>query len=171
DYGRDEIIHRARFLKPSWSFRSQFGYQNIMYLTAGQIIPAVTGKSWDDFIKDRFFKPLGMAASSTSVNALKASDNVATPHAKIADTAVVTPGRKLDNLAPAGSINSNVAEMTAWVRLQLNEGEFAGQRLLSSGAVKETQKSHTVVPYEIPWSLLFPDAHFLNYGLGWFLSD
>src|SRR5262249_932424 len=171
DYGRDEIIRRARFLKPSWSFRSQFGYQNIMYLTAGQIIPAVTGKSWDDFIKDRFFKPLGMAASSTSVNALKASDNVATPHDKIDDKVVAIPWRNIDNIAPAGSINSNVAEMTAWVRLQLNDGEFAGQRLLSSGAVKESQKSHTVVPYEIPWSLLFPDPHFLNYGLGWFLSD
>jgi CubicO group peptidase (beta-lactamase class C family) len=171
DYGRDDIIRRARFLKPSWSFRSQFGYQNIMYLTAGQIIPAVTGKGWDDFIKDRFFKPLGMAASSASVNDLKASNNVATPHGKIDDKVVAIPWRNIDNIAPAGSINSNVAEMTAWVRLQLSDGEFAGQRLLSSGAVKETQKSHTVVPYEVPWSLLFPDAHFLNYGLGWFLSD
>ena len=87
EYGRDEIIRRARFLRPSWSFRSQFGYQNIMYLTAGQIIPAVTGKSWDDFVKDRFFKPLGMAASSTSVNDLKSSNNVSTPHAKIEEKA------------------------------------------------------------------------------------
>lgn len=70
DYSRDEIIRRARFLKPTWSFRSHFGYQNIMYLTAGQIIPAVTGKSWDDFIKERFFKPLGMAASGTSIKAI-----------------------------------------------------------------------------------------------------
>jgi CubicO group peptidase (beta-lactamase class C family) len=170
-YGRNEIIRRARFLKPSWSFRSQFGYQNIMYLAAGQIIPAVTGKSWDDFIKDRFFKPLGMAATSTSVNDLKSSANVSTPHAKVDEKVAPIPWRNIDNIAPAGSINSNVAEMAAWVRLQLADGEFAGQRLLSSGAVKETQKSHTVVPYEVPWTLLFPEAHFLNYGLGWFLSD
>jgi CubicO group peptidase (beta-lactamase class C family) len=171
DYSRDEIIRRARFLKPSWSFRSQFGYQNLMYLTAGQIIPAVTGKSWDDFIKDRFFKPLGMAASSTSTKDLKSSDNIATPHGKIDEKVVAIPWRNIDNIAPAGSINSNVAEMTAWVRLQLGNGDFGGQQLLSSGAVKEMHKSHTVVPYDIPWNLLFPDAHFLNYGLGWFLSD
>jgi len=171
DYSRDEIIRRARFLKPSWSFRSQFGYQNIMYLTAGQIIPAVTGKSWDDFIKDRFFKPLGMAASNASVNDLRSSNNVATPHGKIDEKVVAIPWRNIDNIAPAGSINSNVAEMTAWVRLQLSDGEFAGKRLLSSGAVKETQKSHTIVPYDPPWSLLFPEAHFVNYGLGWLLSD
>jgi CubicO group peptidase (beta-lactamase class C family) len=171
EYSRDEIIRRARFLKPSWSFRSQFGYQNIMYLTAGQIIPAVTGKSWDDFIKDRFFKPLGMAASSTSVNDLKSSNNLSTPHGKIEEKVVAIPWRNIDNIAPAGSINSNVAEMTAWVRLQLSDGEFSGQRLLSSGAIKEMQKSHTVVPYDLPWSLLFPEAHFVTYGLGWLLSD
>src|SRR5215510_1220371 len=171
DYSRDEIIRRARFLKPTWSFRSQFGYQNIMYLTAGQIILAVTGKSWDDFIKDRFFKPLGMAASSTSTKDLKSSDNIATPHGKIEEKVVAIPWRNIDNIAPAGSINSNVLEMTAWVRLQLGNGDFGGQQLLSSGAVKEMHKSHTVVPYDIPWNLLFPDAHFLNYGLGWFLSD
>src|SRR5262245_3562189 len=61
--------------------------------------------------------------------------------------------------------------MTAWVRLQLNHGILAGKRLLSSGAVNETQKSHTIIPSEPPWSLLFPEAHFLNYGLGWFLYD
>jgi CubicO group peptidase (beta-lactamase class C family) len=171
EFSRDEIIRRARHLKPSWSFRSQFGYQNIMYLAAGQIIPAVTGKSWDDFIKDRFFKPLGMAASSTSVNELKSSNNLATPHGKIEEKVVAIPWRNIDNIAPAGSINSNIAEMTAWVRLQLADGEFAGKRLLSSGAIKEMQKSHTIVPYDPPWSLLFPDAHFVNYGLGWLLSD
>lgn len=174
DYSRDEILRRTRFLKPSWSFRSQFGYQNLMYLAAGQIIPAVTGKSWDDFIKDRFFQPLGMTASSTSINDLnssKTSSNLATPHGKIDEKVVAIPWRNIDNIAPAGSINSNVLEMTAWVRLQLGDGDFAEQRLLSSGAIKETHKSHTVVPYDPPWSLLFPEAHFLNYGLGWFLSD
>ena len=61
--------------------------------------------------------------------------------------------------------------MTAWVRLQLNHGILAGKRLLSSGAVNETQKSHSIIPSEPPWSLIFPEAHFITYGLGWFLYD
>jgi CubicO group peptidase (beta-lactamase class C family) len=170
-YGRDEILRRTRYLKPSWSFRSQFGYQNLMYLAAGQIIPVVTGKSWDDFIKERFFKPLGMTSSGTSIDDFKSSDNVATPHAKIDNKVVPIPWRNIDNIAPAGSINSNVIEMAAWVRLQLGAGSFAGQRLLSSGAIGEMHKSHTIIPFDPPWSLIFHDAHFLNYGLGWFLSD
>src|SRR5262245_29339827 len=170
-YSREELLRRTRYLKPSWSFRSQFGYQNLMYLTAGQIIPAVTGQSWDDFIKERIFKQLDMSYSSTSVKDLKSSDNTATPHAKIDDKVVTIPWRNIDNIAPAGAINSNVLEMSAWVRLQLNQGTFAGKRLLSSGAVSEMQKSHMIIPYDPPWSLMFPEAHFLNYGMGWFLYD
>jgi CubicO group peptidase (beta-lactamase class C family) len=170
-FGRDEIVRRARYLKPSWSFRSQFGYQNIMYLAAGQIVQAATGKSWDDFIKERFFKPLGMAASSTSINGLKSSENVATPHAKIDEKITAIAWRNIDNIAPAGSINSNVIEMASWIRLQLNQGSFSGQQLLSSGAITEMHKSHTIIPSDPPWTLMFPQSHFLNYGLGWFLYD
>jgi CubicO group peptidase (beta-lactamase class C family) len=80
-YSRDEIVQRVRYLKPTWSFRSRFGYQNIMYLAAGQIVAGVSGKRWDDFIRDRIFKPLGMTSSSTSINDLKNAGDVATPHA------------------------------------------------------------------------------------------
>ncbi|MCI0387219.1 MAG: beta-lactamase family protein [Acidobacteria bacterium] len=134
DFNREEILRRTRHLKPSWSFRSQFGYQNLMYLAAGQIVQAVTGKSWDDFVRERLFKPLGMAASSTSTKDLRSSDNVATPHGKIDEKVMPITWRNIDNIAPAGSINSNVVEVAAWVRLQLNQGSFAGQRMLSSGA-------------------------------------
>jgi CubicO group peptidase (beta-lactamase class C family) len=62
-YDRDDVLRRVRHIKPTWSFRSRFGYQNIMYLAAGQIVPAVTGDSWDDFVRRRIFTPLGMTAS------------------------------------------------------------------------------------------------------------
>jgi CubicO group peptidase (beta-lactamase class C family) len=170
-YSRDEIVQRVRYLKPAWSFRSKFGYQNIMYLAAGQIVAGVSGKRWDDFIRDRIFKPLGMASSSTSINDLKNADDVATPHAKIDAKVEIIPWRNIDNIAPAGSINSNVLDMAQWVRLQLGEGVYKGQRLISSGALKEMHTSQTVIRMEPPWSLFYSDAHFLNYGLGWFLHD
>jgi CubicO group peptidase (beta-lactamase class C family) len=81
DNDRDEILRRVRYLPPTWSFRSQFGYQNIMYLAAGQVVAKVTGASWDDFIKRRIFQPLGMTSSSTSVTALQGIEDLATPHA------------------------------------------------------------------------------------------
>jgi len=171
EYDRAEILRRTRYLKPTWSLRSTFGYQNLMFLAAGQLIAKVSGQSWDDFIRQRLFAPLSMSASSTSIRDLKNSDNVSSPHSKVADKVEVIPWRNIDNIAPAGSINSSVVDMAQWVRLQLAQGEFQKQHLISSGAVKEMHMSQTVMRFEPPFSLLYPEAHFLNYGLGWFLSD
>ena len=171
EYDRDEILRRTRFLKPTWSLRSTFGYQNLMYLAAGQLIARVSGKSWDDFIRQRIFVPLTMTTSNTSIKDFKNTDNVAAPHAKLEEKVVPIPWRNIDNIAPAGSINSNVVDMAQWVRLQLGQGEYQKQRLLSSGAAKEMQTSQTVIRAEPPFSLFYPEAHFLNYGLGWFLHD
>ncbi|HEX4901133.1 MAG TPA: serine hydrolase, partial [Pyrinomonadaceae bacterium] len=171
EYDRDEILRRTRYLKPTWSLRSTFGYQNLMFLAAGQLIARVSGKSWDEFIRQRIFVPLSMTASNTSIRDFKNADNVSSPHAKVEEKIEVIPWRNIDNIAPAGSINSNVVEMAQWVRLQLGQGEYQKQRLLSSGAAKEMQTSQTVIRAEPPYSIFYPEAHFLNYGLGWFLHD
>jgi len=170
-YSREEILRRVRYLKPSWSFRSQFGYQNIMYLAAGQVAANVASKSWDDIVSERIFKPLGMSTSNTSIKPLKSMNNVASPHGKIKEQVKVINWRDIDNIAPAGSINSNVSEMIQWVRLHLNNGKIGDKQIISSGSVKEMHTPQTVIRREGPWALLMPEAHFLNYGLGWFLQD
>ncbi|HLA11678.1 MAG TPA: serine hydrolase [Pyrinomonadaceae bacterium] len=170
-YDRDEVLRRVRYLKPTWSLRSRFGYQNIMFLAAGQIFPSIAGKNWDDFIRERIFNPLGMTASTTSIKALANSDNVATPHSRIDDKVQTVAWRNIDNIAPAGSINSNVTDMAQWVRLQLGGGTYENKRLLSSGAMKEMHTPQTIIRLEGPQERLYPEAHFLTYGMGWFLSD
>ena len=111
DYDRNEVLRRVRYLKPSWSLRSRFGYQNIMFLAAGQIIPSVTGKTWDDFMRERIFTPLHMKSTSTSIKSFAGNANVASPHSKIDDKVRAVSWRNIDNIAPAGSINSNVQDM------------------------------------------------------------
>lgn len=170
-FDRDEIVRRIRFVKPANSLRSAFGYQNIMYLTAGQTVSAVSGKSWDEFIRDRIFVPLEMSSSSTSIKALSQGNNVATPHMKVDEKLQPVPYRNIDNIAPAGSINSNVAEMAHWVRLQLGEGSYNGKRVIESSSIREMQEPQTIIRREPPWTLTVPDAKFLSYGLGWFLHD
>src|SRR5258708_10523303 len=70
-FTRAEIIHRLRFMKPASSFRSHYAYDNLLYIAAWQIIPAVTGRSWEDTIRERIFKPLGMNTSNLSTSAFK----------------------------------------------------------------------------------------------------
>jgi CubicO group peptidase (beta-lactamase class C family) len=142
-----------------------------MYLAAGQLVAKVSGKTWDEFVQQHIFAPLSMSSSSTSINAFKTADNVASPHAKREDKPQAIPWRNIDNIAPAGSINSNVLDMAQWVRLQLNQGAVKNNRVFSAAAAKEMHASQTIIRFEPPYSLWYPEAHFLNYGLGWFLSD
>jgi CubicO group peptidase (beta-lactamase class C family) len=171
EFDRDEIMRRTRFLAPTWSFRSQFGYQNLMYLAAGQLTARVANTTWDAFIERRLFEPLGMTESNTTIRELTSMRDVATPHAEIEDTVRVIPWRNIDNIAPAGSINSHVVDMAQWVRLQLAKGKVGGKQVISEKQVDEMQAPHTVVRLEGAWRRTAPGAHLMAYGLGWFLSD
>lgn len=171
-YDREEVLRRVRFCEPSWSFRSRFGYQNIMFLAAGEIVSEVSGTRWDDFVERRIFDPLGMDRSSTSVDSLEGMANVASPHEEIDGEVRAVPWRNLDNVGPAGSINASVAEMSRWVRLHLGGGVFGGDTLLSSDVVEEMHSPQTIIEREPPWSrVLGAHGHFLTYGMGWFLHD
>src|SRR3984957_8001529 len=65
-FTRDEIIYKLRFMKPESSFRSRFAYDNLMYIAAGQIIPAVTGQTWENYVRAHILDPLGMKTTTLS---------------------------------------------------------------------------------------------------------
>src|SRR5262249_1678969 len=146
-------------------FRTSFSYQNIMYLAAGQIIPKVTGKSWDDFVNERILTPLAMTSSNTTFKALAKISNLAAPHGKVDDQVQIIPGLDLDNVGPAGSINSTVEDMARWLRFQLSSGKYGKQQLLSPETSKEMHTPQIVLRGESSLS------HFHAYGFGWFLKD
>jgi CubicO group peptidase (beta-lactamase class C family) len=170
-YDRDEILRRVRFLRPTWSVRSQFGYQNLMYLAAGQAVARTAGKSWDDLVRERIFAPLGMNESNTSVRALEGKTNVASPHLTISDTIRVVPYHLIDNIGPAGSINSNVSDMLKWVRFQLDGGKVNGKPLLGAPAFAETHTAQMNIAVSAQAKAFNPYTHLQAYGMGWFLQD
>jgi CubicO group peptidase (beta-lactamase class C family) len=170
-YSREEVLTRIRFLKPAWGFRARYGYQNIMFLAAGQIIPEVAGKSWDDFIRERLFVPLGMDETTTSTKQLPGKPNVATPHGYIDNKLQIIPWVNIDNIAPAGSVNSSVSDMAQWIMMNLNEGTFNGQKIVSKDVIKEIQTPQTVIRIDSLGQALRPSTHFSAYGFGWLLSD
>lgn len=170
-YSREEILHRVRHLKPTSSFRSKYGYQNIMFLAAGQVVAAVTGKSWDDYIKERFLLPLGMSTTTTSITAFKSTDNIASPHNELDERLRVVRYSNVDGVGPAASLNSNVAEMAQWVRLQLGRGKYNGKQFFSPAAAREMWQPQTIIPISEGGEKFNPTRHFNTYGLGWFVSD
>lgn len=167
---REDIVRAVRRLAPGTSFRTRFQYQNLMYITAGEVIHQVTGHSWDDVIKGRIFGPLGMTQSNTSVRDLAGLSNVATPHATLGGVVRTIPWRNIDNAAAAGSINSNVTDMAKWLRLWINRGSFDGTRLLSEPMVREAIAPQFSVDDPGMIARLMSPA-FLGYGYGWFVQD
>ena len=171
-YPRAEIIRRIRYLKPTYGFRSHYGYQNIMFLTAGEIVPAVTGRSWDDYVREKFFAPLGMTRTVTTYKQLLSSQNVATPHNEVDGRVRVIHYSNVDAAGGAATINSSAAEMAEWLRLQLGRGTYNGKRIFSAAASREMWTPQTVVSgISEPGEKFNPTVHFNLYGLGWFLSD
>src|SRR6266849_3319034 len=173
-FTRDEIIYRLRFMKPASSFRSRFAYDNLLYMTAGQIIPAVTRKSWEDTIRERILVPLGMNTTNLSNAAFKPTDNYAFPHSKLDGKLQVIDFINLDNAGPAGSINSSAAEMAKWVTLQLYRGKFPNRegRLFSEQQSREMWSAQTLLPAGERTGPLAPlSSKFAAYALGWSLRD
>jgi CubicO group peptidase (beta-lactamase class C family) len=173
-YTRDEIIYKLRFMKPASSFRSHYAYDNLLYMTAGQIIPAVTGTSWDDYIRQKIFIPLGMNNSNVSNAAFKPGDNYAFPHERVDGKLRVIKLEVLDNAGPAGAINSCAADMARWVQLQLNHGKFVDRdgRLFSEGQSHEMWSPQTILPTGAPPPPLAGlKTDFADYALGWGLRS
>ncbi|HEX8651504.1 MAG TPA: serine hydrolase [Pyrinomonadaceae bacterium] len=170
-YKPDEILRRVRYLKPTSSFRSRYGYQNIMFLAAGQIVRNVTGKSWEQFVQERFLTPLGMASTKTSITAFKSTDNVAAPHNELDGKLRVVRYSNVDGVGPAAALNSSVADMAQWIRLQLGRGKYEGKQLFSAKAAREMWSPQTIIPISEQSEKFNPTRHFNTYGLGWFLSD
>ena len=170
-FDRAEVIRRLRFLEPNTSFRSAYGYQNIMFLTAGEVVTAVSGETWDDALRRRIFEPLGMRSTSTSTQALKQGMNVAAPHDRILGRVTTIRWPSYDNLAGAGSMNSTVLDMAQWLRLQLNRGSFGGGRIFSDSVAREMHTPHTIIRLTRETEEMFPEVHFAAYGLGWSMRD
>ena len=165
---REAIVRAVRDLPPTTSFRSRFQYQNLMFITAGEVARAASGRSWDELVAERLFAPLGMRDASTSVRALDGRPNVASPHALLEGTVRPVPWRNIDNAGAAGSINAHVVDMARWVRLWLNDGVAGGRRVLSEAMVREAIRPQHVV--DDPGLLaMVGNPPFPGYALGWFV--
>jgi len=180
DGDRNEILRRYRHARPVHRFRAAFNYNNEMFLLAGQIIPVVTGKSWDAFVKERIFGPLQMKASNTNITEFANEANRTSPHEIIDGKIQAIPWGNLDNIGPAGSINSSVMDMAQWLRMQLGDGSVEGNRVLSPDAMKEMHSPQQIITSIQQWSkdprvslnaMPLLKSRFETYGLGWFVQD
>lgn len=171
EYTAEETVKRIKEVPQAYDFRAGYGYSNLMFITAGEVIKAVSGKPWDVFIKEKIFDPIGMSRTQTSVEPLKKMENVATPHKPDANKNNPIPYVNWDNMGAAGGIISSTNDMLKWIQLQIDEGTHNGTNIFSERSQSEFWHPHNNHKVSKRSNELFRNRHFSAYGLGWGISD
>jgi len=172
DLSREDVIRNAKYLEPTYGFRGGWGYNNIMYITAGLVIEKVSGMGWDDFIRERMLIPLKMDRTVSSTTVLSEMDNVSAPHNDFEDGLITIEWLNWDNVAPAGGLISSVNDVSQWLIFQLNKGITAdGDTLLSTRRFNEMWAANNPQGVSSWAAETWPSTHFKAYGLGWSMFD
>jgi CubicO group peptidase (beta-lactamase class C family) len=165
-FSRGDLMRRLQYLQPNKDIRTEWQYQNLMYMAAGYLVEHLTGLTWEDFVRSRIFEPLGMHRSNFAVSDSQASDDYALPYREKDNDLKVVPFYSQFAIGPAGSINTCVADMTRWLLLHLGQGEVDGQRLVSEAQVRDMYMPH--MPLQRPSK--YEETPYESYGLGWFVK-
>ena len=165
---RDQVMQKLGMMKAAYPFRTKWGYTNSAFLTAGQIIPVVTGKPWEVYLKENILAPLGMQGTLPLTADMPKALNRTVPHTLIEGILAPIPYAQLDALAPAGGISSSANDMSKWVLALLNDGKVGSRQVISNAAIRATRE-----PQDIMGSVTYPDGErsYELYGLGWVLQD
>lgn len=166
---RREIMYKMRFLKPSQNFRQSYGYCNSCFLTAGEIIPVVTGKPWEVYVHDEITSALDMTRTTTLGTGMSQMENAASPYSNTYSEGYTTlPYDNIDNLAPAGSMLSSVKDLSLWLMMQLDSGRYNGKQIIPWQALRKTRQMQTILSSEKGARI---NSHFIGYCLGVLVAD
>jgi len=172
-FTRAELVERLRYIPPATSFRSAYAYDNVLYPVAGEVIAAVSGMSWEDFVATRILRPAGMTGSDVRLSHPDSVPNAAMTHARIEGVVQAVTPYLGDVVNPAGGIFSNARDMARWVMVQLDSGRVAdGGRVFDPSVTRELWKPVTPIQFGDPPEELAPLRHdFQFYALGLGVRD
>lgn len=170
-HSRDTLIQRIQFMEPSAGIRVKWQYNNFMFMMQGALEEKLTGKSWEDNIREKIFLPLGMNNSDASLGEWTKSSDEAFGYYVKSDSII----KKQDHydiaaMSPAGSINSSVTDMAKWVTLWIHGGKLNGKEILPSNYINDAITMQMAIGGGLPEKET-PDIYFSGYGFGWFLSS
>jgi len=168
DLSLAEVREKFAKVKPMYGFRSRWGYTNAAFMTAGEIIPKATNKTWAQFVKDSIFAPLEMNRSLVLSSDIATAYNRAAAHSLVNGDVKKVPYGRLENMAPAGSISSSINDLSHWVLMQLNNGKYNGKQVVPAAAIAQTRTPNSILGNG---GAPFNTGHFALYGLGWFLQE
>ncbi len=165
NYSRKEAIERLSVRPLTHGFRESFGYQNLMFMTAGELIEVTSGTTWDDFVKTRILEPLEMNRTTSDFEVFSKDKNIAKPNIDGEEIFMLS----YNNSGATAALNSCTADMVKWLNFWLDGGIVNGDTLLSEASIRKIWSLHT--PLGTGKFDKTNDTNFKGYGLGWFLMD
>jgi CubicO group peptidase (beta-lactamase class C family) len=165
----EQMIKRVKYLPKSYGFRAGYGYSNVMFITAGEVIAKVTGKSWGENLQERLFNPLAMDRSVYSSKDLEKKGNYATPHGIFNEEHKPITWEDWETIAAMGGIISSVKDMSQWMIFNLNNGIWKGDTLLTPQSRNMLWTPHNTFTVELTDKN--NATHMQGYALGWGVSD
>ena len=174
-FTRADIIAGLRYFKAETGFRTEYAYDNLLYIVAGELVPAVTGREWQDFVDARIFGPLGATRCFAGAIPDAAMHNVAAPHLLVDGSLQVVERNRasaaVDMAAAAGGVRCSLEDMLRWARLQLARGALPdGSRVFSEDQARRMWTPQTILHPSVE-QFERDRTHFRAYGLGWRLAD
>ncbi len=164
----NQIIEKYSKLKPTHAFRTKWGYFNVGYMLAGEIVKVATGESWDKMVKDSIFTPLGMDNTLALSSDIATAKNRTKAHTYNRGKIVEIPYGDIDLVAPAGSISSSIKDMSIWVKTLLNNGALGTATVINPDAINTSISPFSI---ESEGGHPFNTSYFSLYGLGWGIVD
>jgi CubicO group peptidase (beta-lactamase class C family) len=164
---RDEMVRRIQYLPESKDFRTDFQYNNLMFMTAGYLAERISGSTWEDLVRTRIFQPLAMTRSNFSVRDSAHDADHAEPYEERDKKIAHMNFRDISNVGPAGSINSSVNEMARWVALHLGDGKWHDKTLVQKSSLDDLHTTRMSMGGPSPTS---PEVVPVGYGLGWMID-
>ena len=174
-FTRDDVIQGLRFFEPASDFRTEYAYDNTLYIVAGELIPAVTGQSWEDFVDQRLLGALGLERCFAGDIPSDEMRNLAAPHSLVEGELTIVDRNRIDAgtsmSAAAGGVRCSLDDMLTWIGLQLARGTDRDGKRFWSALEAENMWSPKTIRSVGERDRERDDTHFKAYGLGWRLAD
>jgi CubicO group peptidase (beta-lactamase class C family) len=162
---RNEMMSTISSMKPQLGFREGYIYNNMMFAASGAVMEAVTGMSWEAIIRTKIFQPLQMKSSFFTDEDMMKANNYSLAYFEPDSTKRLLHYQYIAQslgLGPAGTMKSNVEDMSHWMIAQLNKGKYTGSQAISENAIKETLIPNAIADRVGKWDELSNSL----YGLG-----
>ncbi|HEY0199648.1 MAG TPA: serine hydrolase [Rhodanobacter sp.] len=172
-FTRADIIHGLAYIKPGYSFRSQYQYDNLLYVVAGEVAAAAGGAPYETLMHREVFEPLGLSRCQVGEWNRDAVGNVAQPHRQEHSRNIAM--RKDDAVVPAitsdaaGGIRCDLDDMLKWARNWLDP--TPAQLAWLSPAQREVLQSPHMLITVSAQRRAWDNSHVMAYGYGWRMTD